>query len=140
MPTKKELAQIYYKLHCLVSKCHECTFTYHEKRYTVLGGLIGTGSSGLDCLWAEVLEVDGQKQTKPWMHVFYVSEIVPPIEEGPLRETASVDYLPVVRSNPLVSAAGPIQLQELLRRFEAEQNEKLGEKRAKNSLENLFQK
>ena len=138
MPTKKELAQIYYKLHCLVSKCHECTFTYHEKRYTVLGGLIGTGSSGIDCLWAEVLEVDGQKQTKPWMHVFYVSEIVPPIEEGPLRAKVSVDYLPVLRANPSVSAAGPIQLHKLLQRLQSEQSEKPDEKTARKALEDLF--
>lgn len=130
--------RIYNQLHYIVHKCHECSFNYHGKRYTVLGGLIGSGSAERDCLWAEVLEVDGQKQNKPWMHVFYVEEIVPPIEEGPLRAKASVDYLPVLRTNPLVSAVGPIQLHKLLQHLQSEQNEKPDEKTARKALEDLF--
>lgn len=138
MPTQK--TQIYCKLHNIVEKCHECSFNYHGKRYTVLGGLIGSGSAEHDCLWAEVLEVDGQKQTKPWMHVFYVEDIAEPIEEGSLHAKVSVDYLPVLRTNPLVSAVGPIRLHKLLQRLQSEKNEKPVERNARRTLENLFKK
>lgn len=131
-------SNIYETLHNFVYKCHEFSFNYHGKRYNVLGGLIGSGSAERDCLWAEVLEVDGQKQNKPWLHVFYVEEIERPISEGPLRATSSVDYTSVVRSNPSVSAVGPIRLHTLLQRPQSEKSEQSAETTARKALKDLF--
>ena len=138
MPKTISSNKIYKQLRDIVTKCHECSFLYRGKYYTVLGGLLGIGTSEHNCLWAEVLEVDKHKQNKPWINVFYVEEIVPPIAEGPLNAKSSVDYISIIRSNPRVSAVGPIRLHEISQRLQTEETQKIADRRKTNPLDELF--
>ena len=91
-----------------VEACHEFTITYEEKSYTVLGGLVGVGISEQLCLWADVLAIDGQEQTKPAMKVFYIEGIQTRVHRGKLWTGTYSDYTKILQGLHYFYARGPI--------------------------------
>lgn len=92
--------------------CHEFTFSYEGKRYTVLGGLVAVGMSEQVCLRADVLAIDGIAQKGAPLKVFYIEGLAGRVDIGELHATSSNDYTGPLLNNNGVYACGPIRAQE----------------------------
>lgn len=92
--------------------CHEFTFNYEGKRYTVLGGLVALGMSEQVCLWADVLAIDGIDQKDVPIKVFYIEGLSGRVDIGKLHATSSNDYTGPLLNNNGIFACGPIRAQQ----------------------------